>query len=70
VSIPVLAIGGVTEVCVDRIAQAGAAGCAAIGLFMRANGGSAGELCRAIPLHDVVERVRQRFDNSEKRSLT
>ena len=70
VPIPVLAIGGVTEMCVDRIAQAGAAGCAAIGLFMRANGGSASELCRAIPLDDVVERVRQRFDNSEKRSLT
>jgi len=34
------------------------------------HGRSAGECCRAIPLQDVVERVRQRFDNSEKRSLT
>jgi thiamine-phosphate pyrophosphorylase len=70
VPIPVLAIGGVSEVWVERIAQAGAAGCAAIGLFMSGHGRSAGECCRAIPLQDVVERVRQRFDNSEKRSLT
>ena len=40
---------------VDRIALAGAAGCAAIGLFMGATGGSASETCRAIPLHDVVK---------------
>jgi hypothetical protein len=57
-------------VCVERIAQAGAAGCAAIGLFMSGHSSSAGDFCRAIPLQDVVERVRQRFDNSEKRSLT
>jgi len=70
VPMPVLAIGGVTETSVERIAPTGAAGCAAIGLFMRANGSSDGELCRAIPLHGVVERVRRRFDNSENRSLT
>jgi len=70
VPIPVLGIGGVTDERVDRIAQAGAAGCAAIGLFMSPNSASAGEYCRAIPLRDLVERVRQRFDNSEKRSLT
>jgi thiamine-phosphate diphosphorylase len=70
VPIPVLGIGGVTDERVDRIAQAGAAGCAAIGLFMSANSASAGEYGRAIPLRDLVERVRQRFDNSEKRSLT
>jgi thiamine-phosphate pyrophosphorylase len=68
--IPVLAIGGVTEACVDRIAHAGAAGVAAIGLFLSANSAWAGDLGRAVALHDVVARVRQRFDNSENRSLT
>ena len=70
VTIPVLAIGGVTGERVDRIAQSSAAGCAAIGLFMSADDASAGDSCRAVPLRAVVERVRRRFDNSEKRSLT
>ena len=62
VRVPVLAIGGVTEARVDAIAQAGAAGCAAIGLFMSEAGGSECETCRAMPLYDRVARVRQRFD--------
>jgi thiamine-phosphate diphosphorylase len=70
VPIPVLAIGGVTEAGVGQIAHAGAAGCAAIGLFMDSNRELGGTSCRAVPLRAVVARVRQRFDNSENRSLT
>jgi thiamine-phosphate diphosphorylase len=62
---PVLAIGGVTADRMDEIAAAGAAGFAAIGLFMGPGGPgaeSAAVSCRAIPLRDIVERARSRFD--------
>jgi thiamine-phosphate diphosphorylase len=62
---PVLAIGGVTEERLDDIAAAGAAGFAAIGLFVRPGGPGGQETaapCRAIPLQGIVERARARFD--------
>ena len=63
---PVLAIGGVAENRIEDIRAAGAAGFAAIGCFMRP-GGAAGAgsavSCRAIPLRDLVERARSRFDS-------
>jgi thiamine-phosphate pyrophosphorylase len=58
VPIPVLAIGGVTASHMDRLARTGAAGCAAIGLFIDAS------------LAAVVACARQQFDNNENRSLT
>lgn len=67
---PVLAIGGVAEDRCDGVAAAGAAGIAAIGLFMAAEGAAAGDdasSCRATPLVDIVERVRARFDSVERR---
>lgn len=70
VAIPVLAIGGVTDERLERIAQTGAAGYAAIGWFMAAEGGPGHDPCRAMPLRGLVERARRRFDNRENRSLT
>jgi thiamine-phosphate pyrophosphorylase len=58
VRVPVLAIGGVT---LDRMAElgaAGAAGVAAIGLFMQSAAGG----CGAAPLGDIVRTARARFD--------
>ena len=60
VTVPVLGIGGVT---IDRLAaaaRAGAAGAAAIGLFMSASADRIG--CRACPLAEVVKSARSRFD--------
>jgi thiamine-phosphate pyrophosphorylase len=51
VSVPVLAIGGVTVENVEQIAGTGAAGIAAIGLFVGDE-----------PLGPVVKAVRRRFD--------
>jgi thiamine-phosphate diphosphorylase len=68
--VPVLAIGGVTAATAGRIARVGAAGCAAIGLFMDVDGVPGSGACRAIPLVATVERMRRLFDNSENRSLT
>jgi thiamine-phosphate diphosphorylase len=69
-SVPVLAIGGIGVEHCDGVAGAGAAGIAAIGLFMAAevdaNRGD-GRFCRAIPLADIVERVRARFDSVKRR---
>ena len=58
VSVPVLAIGGMSIERIGQIAEAGAAGVAAIGLFLgdRADGN-----CRA--LVGVAETVRRRFDS-------
>ena len=65
VATPVLAIGGVVAERCDELAATGAAGIAAIEMFMAAEVGAAGEgtrSCRAIPLADVVDRARSRFD--------
>lgn len=65
VSVPVLAIGGVSIERVGHVAEAGAAGVAAIGLFIgdHAEGG-----CRAVPLVGVAEAVRRRFDSMKTAS--
>lgn len=55
--VPVLAIGGVTIARARDIATAGAAGVAAIGLFLAA----AGQDCRARPLIDDVTELHHRF---------
>jgi thiamine-phosphate diphosphorylase len=61
VTVPVLAIGGVTRDRLAEAAQAGAAGAAAIGLFI---GPAAADHdgCRAAPLDDVVDAARAAFD--------
>lgn len=52
---PVLAIGGVTADRMEALAAAGAAGFAAIGLFMPSSA--------AIPLRSIVQSARLRFDS-------
>src|SRR5262249_18486750 len=64
-SAPVLAIGGVDEASLPDLAEAGASGCAAIGLFM-ASGDTSGS-CRAVPLRAAVARWRERFDGAKNR---
>jgi thiamine-phosphate diphosphorylase len=58
---PVLAVGGITLDRVGDVARQGAAGIAAIGLFM-ASGESDEEACRAVSLHEIVRATRARFD--------
>jgi thiamine-phosphate pyrophosphorylase len=55
VTIPVLAIGGVTLARIGEVAAAGGAGIAAIGLFVdrRLTAG-----CRAVPLTEIAETAR------------
>jgi thiamine-phosphate pyrophosphorylase len=60
--VPVLAIGGVTEAHMDGIARTGAAGCAAIGLFIGEVGLNGVDVCRAVPLTAVAARARRVFD--------
>lgn len=62
-STPVLAIGGVTEARFGEIAAAGAAGLAAIGLFLGAGSASNRPGCRAASLRRLVESARRRFDS-------
>jgi thiamine-phosphate pyrophosphorylase len=65
-SCPVLAIGGIGVERVGEVAASGAAGIAAIGLFMAAHD-AAGGGCHARPLKDVVAQVRRRFDTINPR---
>ncbi len=55
---PVLAIGGVTEDRLEAIVATGAAGFAAIGLFLGSGGTGPARSCRAMPLQGLVERAR------------
>jgi thiamine-phosphate diphosphorylase len=57
--VPVLAIGGVTVDRASEAAATGAAGIAAIGLFMASTSGTA--TCRAVQLGGIVESVRAKF---------
>ena len=71
VQVPVLAIGGVTPARVPEIAAAGAAGAAAIGMFMAEGDGVALDGisgCRASDLRDVVQSIRLLFDTSRSAS--
>jgi thiamine-phosphate pyrophosphorylase len=67
---PVLAIGGIDDTRFDEIAATGAAGIAAIGLFVR-NGESSesesGGACRTMRLQDLVGSARARFDSAVSR---
>jgi thiamine-phosphate pyrophosphorylase len=68
VSVPVLAIGGVTLERVPAVASCGAAGVAAIGLFMGSPGGEGARGCRAKALHGTVQAARAGFDTSRAAS--
>jgi thiamine-phosphate diphosphorylase len=59
---PVLAIGGISDARLGAVASAGAAGIAAIGLFMATDDAHAGGGCRATPIDQIVTRARARFD--------
>jgi thiamine-phosphate pyrophosphorylase len=59
VGVPVLAIGGVTVDRMEAIKAAGAAGVAAIGLFLGSGGPGS---CHATDLRQTVEAARVRFD--------
>jgi len=59
---PVLAIGGITAGHFASLAATGAAGVAAIGLFMRPES-AAIQRCRAFPLGDVAALARRLFDS-------
>jgi thiamine-phosphate pyrophosphorylase len=61
VAVPVLAIGGVTSERLAAAAQAGAAGAAAIGLFIGPPA-SGPEACRAMSIDEVVRAARAAFD--------
>ena len=58
-----LAIGGVTAARIDAVASAGAAGVAAIGLFMRARDQADAAGCGATDLRATVADLRKRFDS-------
>jgi len=61
-NVPVLAIGGVTLARIGTVAQAGAAGAAAIGLFISdAAAADTGERCGAVPLRTLVGGLRAGF---------
>jgi thiamine-phosphate pyrophosphorylase len=66
VRVPVLAIGGVTQGRVSEVAASGAAGLAAIGLFMGGEGTGRG--CRAVPLKGVASSASGPFDTLESSS--
>jgi thiamine-phosphate pyrophosphorylase len=59
---PVLAIGSISDDRVGAVASAGAAGIAAIGLFMAKGDGQSGGGCLAKSLRQIVERARSPFD--------
>jgi thiamine-phosphate diphosphorylase len=64
VSRPVLAIGGVDLDRMAAVAASGAAGAAAIGLFLGQSAGPDAKPCNAIPLDQIVQLARARFDGS------
>jgi thiamine-phosphate pyrophosphorylase len=68
VNVPVLAIGGVTLDRIPGVVSCGAAGVAAIGLFMRSPGHQGGSCCRATALVRTVEAARAGFDTSRAAS--
>jgi thiamine-phosphate diphosphorylase len=63
-AVPVLAIGGVTADRLPEVAGAGAAGAAAIGLFI--DGAAA---CGACALRDLTLRLRERFSAAKMEAL-
>jgi thiamine-phosphate pyrophosphorylase len=67
VSIPVLAIGGVTVDRAADVGRAGASGIAAIGLFIGA-GRQTSSVCGAVPLCGLADAVRRQFDSGRAAS--
>jgi len=65
VNVPVLAIGGVSIDRMEAISVSGAAGVAAIGLFIGPRQEASGLHCGAVPLFDTVQVVRKRFDTPQ-----
>ena len=59
---PVLAIGGIAGERIDAVAAAGAAGFAAIELFMASHHDAEVDGCRAVELRQTVKDARSRFD--------
>ena len=57
--VPVIAIGGITVHTSAQVVAAGAAGVAAIDLFLPAAAGA-----RDLPLHDIVSRMHEMFDSA------
>ena len=64
-TVPVLAIGGLTASRAGAASAVGAAGIAAIGLFL---GTSPDDACRAVPLTASIETLRSRFDTARSGS--
>jgi thiamine-phosphate diphosphorylase len=62
---PVLAIGGVTDARIGEIADAGAAGFAAIGLFLPSHPDATVRGASLTELRRIMERARSRFDRLE-----
>lgn len=62
VDLPVLAIGGITGERIGEVAAAGAAGFAAIGLFMASRSDAEVAGCRVVELRQSVKNARSRFD--------
>ena len=59
---PVLAIGGISDARIGEVAAAGAAGLAAIGLFMPSHPDAEVAGCRVVELRQIVKNARSRFD--------
>lgn len=62
IPVPVLGIGGVTGARAGQLARVGAAGIAAIGLFMGEEARDTSGSCRAVPLSGTVNDIRLAFD--------
>ena len=62
VEMPVLAIGGIAGDRINEVAAAGAAGFAAIELFMASHHSAAVAGCRVVELRRTVKNARSRFD--------
>lgn len=62
---PVLAIGGIAGERIGEVAAAGAAGLAAIGLFMASRPDAQAAGCRVAELRQIVKGARSRFDRPQ-----
>jgi thiamine-phosphate pyrophosphorylase len=65
VEIPVLAIGGIAGNRINEVAAAGAAGLAAIELFMGSLGDADVAGCRVVELRQTLKNARSRFDRPD-----
>src|SRR6185436_16485480 len=62
VAVPVLGIGGISLERIAAVAKSGAAGVAAIGLFMGPQQPGGGPSCGAVPLSEPLRSARRQFD--------